>query len=456
MTDNDTIAAVSTPFGKGAISIVRISGIDTFSIVNKIFKSKFYSNIESPGIYIGYIIDKNNKPLDEVQLIIRKSPKSYTGEDMAEINCHGGVLVTEKVLNRVIQAGARIANPGEFSLRAVLNNKMDVTQAEAVNDIINAKTEKSLYVSLTQLNGNISNYVKSLSAGLKDILINLEVSIDHPDEDIEFVDYSKFCKQVKKIIKNINKLLSTAQAGKAFNYGVKVAFVGRANVGKSSLFNALLKKDKAIVSNIAGTTRDTIEDWIDIAGIPIKLIDTAGYKEAVDILEKLSIEKTEAAISTADIILAIFDASEDIMPEDISLIKKLKNLNIPVIYVLNKIDSVLNFAINKIQKLFDDEVIQISVLKNSGIDIIEEKLKINILGRNFNEDIIVTNVRIESLLSNAKSYLKNSLKAIDEDLPEEFIASDIKLALTELESIIGKFTTDDMLQAIFSGFCIGK
>ncbi len=454
--ENETIAAIATPFGKGAVSIIRISGTNTLQIINKIFHSKTNRDVSAPGIYIGTVYNNENNIIDEVQLIIKRAPKSYTGEDTAEINCHGGILVTEKVLNRVLEAGARLAAPGEFSLRAVLNDKMDLIQAEAVNEIINAKTDKSLDVALSQLSGRISVYIDNISETLRKLLVNLEVSIDHPDEDIEFVNYANIKKDIIETINNIDKILSTARAGKAFNYGIKAVIIGKANVGKSSLFNALLKKDKAIVSHIEGTTRDIIEDWIDVSGIPVKLIDTAGYKEAIDMLEQMALKKTESAIETADLIIMLFDATKNISDDEINIVKKISLLNIPVIYALNKIDKKIIFNKNKIEKLIHSDIINISVSENKGLNLIEKAIKNEILGKDFTDDIIITNIRAEVSLKEAKKYLEYTLNSINENAPEEFIASDIRLALNELESIIGKFTTDDMLNSIFSNFCIGK
>ncbi len=451
---DDTITAIATPFGKGAISIIRISGPSTLNIINKIFTGKTKNKA---GIYYGYIIDKNKEKIDEVLLLIRIKPKSYTGEDMAEIYCHGGLLVTELVLKRTIEAGARLAEPGEFSMRAVLNNKIDLTQAEAINEIINAKTEKSLKLSLSHLEGTLSRYINKLRLMLKDILTSLEVSIDHPEEDIEFINHSKMKKSIEEILNLINAMLENAKTGKAFNYGLKIVLIGKANTGKSSLFNALLKKDKAIISDIEGTTRDLVEEWLDIYGIPVKLIDTAGFKNASDIIEKISLEKTEDALKSADIIFFLFDNSKNLDENDKKLIKKVKNIDIPLFIIINKTDLKNQLNIEKIKKeLKKNEIIKISAKNGKGINLIENKIKEFILNSNVNNDIIITNVRVENALKKAYAHLLNSIKAIDENIPEEFIASDIRLAINELEEIIGKISSDEILENIFSNFCIGK
>ncbi len=455
MNTDDTIVAISTPLGRGAISIVRFSGRDAIKIIKKIFVPNIDKDFTQPGVYTGKIQDKD-EIIDEVVVIVRRSPKSFTGEDLIEINCHGGLLVTNDVLNVVIKNGARHAEPGEFTLRAFLNKKIDLTQAEALNDLINAKTEKSKKYALSQLLGHFSKYVELISAELKKLLVKLEVSIDHPDEDIEFITYPQIKEHIISIIKKIDKLLSTAQRGKAFRYGINAVIVGKANAGKSSLFNFLLRKDRAIVSDIPGTTRDIIEDWIDIEGLPVKLIDTAGFKEAFDMIEHISLKKTEEAIKYSNIVIAIFDASKEFEKEDIDLIKRLNSMKDKVIFVLNKVDLSMKMDCNELKKKVKKKIFKISALNGKGIEHLEKEIKRLAIGKETNEDILVTNIRYENLLKSSKIYLEEALKGVLSDIPEEFIASDIRRAIKELEEIIGKFSTEDLLSSIFSNFCIGK
>ncbi len=456
MDIDDTIAAISTPSGRGAISIVRISGRNAIKIIKQIFVPKTKKEFTTPGVYVGKIVD-NNKVIDEVVLIVWRAPKSFSGEDLVEINCHGGIIVTNDVLNTVLKKGARLARPGEFTLRAFLNKKIDLAQAEALNNLINAKTEKSKEYALSQLFGKFSQYIENIAEVLKNLLVKIEVSIDHPDEDIEFIKKDEIKKIVENIVNKINHLLSTAQSGKAFNYGVNAVIVGRANVGKSSLFNLLLRKDRAIVSAIPGTTRDIIEDWIDVEGIPVKLIDTAGFKEAFDIIEEIALKKTEEMIKISNIIIAVFDASAELKKEDFKLIEKLNPVKEKSIFVLNKIDLGMHINYEELRKRIKKRILKISALKGTGIEKLESQIKNIIIGKEgLEEEIVITNIRYENLLKKCNEYLEEVLKAVENDVPEEFIASDLRRAIKELEEITGKFTTDDLLNSIFSNFCIGK
>ena len=456
MDIDDTIAAISTPSGRGAISIVRISGRNAIKIIKQIFVPKTKKEFTTPGVYVGKIVD-NNKVIDEVVLIVWRAPKSFSGEDLVEINCHGGIVVTNDVLNTVLKKGARLARPGEFTLRAFLNKKIDLAQAEALNNLINAKTEKSKEYALSQLFGKFSQYIENIAEVLKNLLVKIEVSIDHPDEDIEFIKKDEIKKIVENIVNKINHLLSTAQSGKAFNYGVNAVIVGRANVGKSSLFNLLLRKDRAIVSAIPGTTRDIIEDWIDVEGIPVKLIDTAGFKEAFDIIEEIALKKTEEMIKISNIIIAVFDASAELKKEDFKLIEKLNPVKEKSIFVLNKIDLGMHINYEELRKRIKKRILKISALKGTGIEKLESQIKNIIIGKEgLEEEIVITNIRYENLLKKCNEYLEEVLKAVENDVPEEFIASDLRRAIKELEEITGKFTTDDLLNSIFSNFCIGK
>ncbi len=455
MNLNETIAAIATPYGKGAIGIVRISGENSIKILKKIFFPIFKKEPE-PGYYYGKIKD-NDKIVDEVIAVVYRAPKSFTGDDMVEINCHGGILVTSEMLNLVIKNGARLAKRGEFSFRAFINKKIDLTQAEAINDLINAKTSKAKDYALKNLFGNFSNYIVNITNTLKDILVRLEVSIDHPEEDIEFINKREIETRIKKELLRIDKLLSTAKKGCAFNYGVNVVIVGKANVGKSSLFNVLLNKDKAIVSHIPGTTRDVLEDWLDIDGIPVKLIDTAGLKDSVDAIEDAALRKTGEAIESSDIIIAMFDYSDKLDKDDKRLIDVLKNIKNRVIFILNKTDKSRGVDLDGLKMMVKKRVYQISVKEEKGITQVESAIKKIIYSQDNGEDnIVINNVRYETLLKECRNYLYNVLESIKNRMPEEIIATDIRRGLKSLEEITGVFSTDDMLDAIFSNFCLGK
>ncbi|MBN1898471.1 MAG: tRNA uridine-5-carboxymethylaminomethyl(34) synthesis GTPase MnmE [Spirochaetes bacterium] len=456
MQINDTIAAVSTPPGTGAISIVRLSGQKSLQIIKKIFQPIKKTDITRPGFYNG-IIKFKNKVIDQVVILVRRCPHSYTGEDLIEINCHGGMLITRDVLKTVLENKARLACPGEFTKRAFLNKKIDLTQAEAINDLIMAKTEKSKQYALEQLFGKFSGYVDSLRKKLIQIMAKLEVSLDHPEEDIDTVTGRELKAEITQILSQLEQLLKTAHKGLALHYGINAVIAGKANVGKSSLFNFFLKKDRALVSDIPGTTRDIIEDWLDIEGIPVKLVDTAGFKKAFDIIDHMSVQKTHQAIETSHMILAVFDATKRIEKEDENLINKLSQVKSKAIYILNKTDRPLRINRNRLKNLLKTNIIEVSALEGKGLEKIEKKISQIVMGSDQpGSDIMITNLRYESSMREAKSHLEEVLKGLKEQRPMEILASDIRRAILHLEEIIGKFTTEDLLDSIFSGFCIGK
>lgn len=455
---NDTIAAIATPFGKGAISIIRISGPDSIKILKNLFQPDKNKDFTKPGVYKGKII-YNNKIIDEVVVIVYRAPKSFTGEDLVEVNCHGGIIVTNEVLNIFIKSGARFAKPGEFTLRAFLNKKIDLVQAEAINEIVNAKTEKFKDYAISNLFGKFSNYINNIAQQLKNLIVRLEVSIDHPDEDIEFITKEEIKSTITEIIKKIDKLLATSETGKSLNYGIIVVIVGKTNSGKSTLFNALLKKDKAITSDIPGTTRDILEEWINIKGIPVKIVDTAGFKDETDKIEKIALKKTEDTINSANLIIALFDSSLPLNDIDRTIIEKLKKYNKKIIYAVNKIDLPAKIDYNEFKKLINSSYFKISAIKEYGIENIENEIYKSFFDEKVMEDandLIITNIRYENLLKKCKDYLKEALNTIDLNLTEDLIVSDIRRALKELQEITGEFTTEDLLSSIFSNFCIGK
>ena len=446
---NDTIAAISTALGVGAISIVRVSGEDAIEIVNKIF-DKDLTNVQSHTIHYGHIID-HNEIIDEVLVSIMRAPKTFTKEDIIEINCHGGINTTNKVLELVLSNGARLAEPGEFTKRAFLNGRIDLTQADGIMNLIEAKTDISRKMSINQLNGNVSNIIKELRTNLVDIISNIEVNIDYPEyEDIEVVTTEKIYPQVLSIKEKIHEIIKKSEDGKLINEGIKIGIIGRPNVGKSSLLNTLLEEDKAIVTDIEGTTRDIVEGKIIINGIVCNIIDTAGIRETDNIVEQIGVNKSYDIIDSSDLIIMILNNNEKITEEELDLLSKIKHKN--HIIVVNKTD-----LENKLN-LYVEDAIKISIKDNIGIEDIKNRIS-----EIFNLDKISTNDM--SYLGNARSIslLKQTLNKINECLnnikassPIDIIELDLKECWNLLGKIIGETYTDELIDEIFSRFCLGK
>ena len=446
----DTIAAISSALGVGAISIIRISGDKSIEIANKIFKGKDLSKQESHTIHYGHIVD-NNEIIDEVLVSIMKSPKTFTKEDIVEINCHGGINTTNKVLELVLSNGARLAEPGEFTKRAFLNGRIDLTQADGIMNLIEAKTDISRKMSINQLNGQVSNIIKNLRTELVDIISNIEVNIDYPEyEDIEIVTNEKIYPQVMLIKDKIEEIIKKSEDGKIINEGINIGIIGKPNVGKSSLLNALLEEEKAIVTDIEGTTRDIVEGKIIVNGIVCNFIDTAGIRETDNLVEKIGVNKSLNIINTADLIMMILNNNEKITEEELDLLNKIKNKN--NIIIINKIDLENNLNINI------EEAIKVSIKENIGIDKVKNKIS-----EIFNLDKISTNDM--SYLSNARSIslLKKSLNKINEcieninnNTPIDIVELDLKECWNILGEIIGETYTYELINEMFSRFCLGK
>ena len=445
----DTIAAISSALGVGAISIIRISGEKSLDILKKIF-DKDLTNIKTHTIHYGHIID-NNEIIDEVLVSIMFAPKTFTKEDVIEINCHGGINTTNKVLELVLFNGARLAEPGEFTKRAFLNGRIDLTQADGIMNLIEAKTDISRKMSINQLNGQVSNIIKELRTNLVDIISNIEVNIDYPEyEDIEVVTSEKISPPILLIKEKIEKIIKKSEDGKIINEGIKIGIIGRPNVGKSSLLNTLLEEEKAIVTDIEGTTRDIVEGKIIINGIVCNIIDTAGIRETDNIVEQIGVNKSYDIIDSSDLIIMILNNNERITEEELDLLTKIKHKN--HIIVINKIDleNKLNISI--------EDAIKISIKDNTGIEEIKNRIT-----EIFNLDKIATNDM--SYLSNARSIslLKQSLNKINECLdninnntPIDIIELDLKECWNILGEIIGETYTDELIDEIFSRFCLGK
>jgi len=454
---DDTIAAISTSLGESGIGIVRLSGKDAFSIAGKIFFSKDgkkCSDHKTHTLHYGWVKD-GNKIVDEVLLALMRAPRTFTKEDVVEINCHGGFVAMRDVLELVLKNGCRLAEAGEFTKRAFLNGRIDLAQAEAILDIIKAKTDLALDISLEQLKGNLSLKIEGIREVLLGVLTNLEANIDFPEEDIKNADLDKFCQDLKTINDSLNNILSSSRSGKLLREGIKVVICGKPNVGKSSLLNALLKQERSIVTAVAGTTRDTIEEIIDIQGIPVRIVDTAGILRPRDVVEKKAIERSKKYIESADLVLALFDTSKKITIEDKELIRKLKGKT--ALAVLNKIDIKTKIEKEYINKYFK-HIVEISAKKMKNIVSLEDWI-VNLAYKGqiqFKEPPLVSNQRHIELLKKSEKLIAASVNSLDNKLSLEFVTQDIKEALECLDIILGKVFSEELLDKIFSEFCIGK
>ncbi|MGL5506469.1 MAG: tRNA uridine-5-carboxymethylaminomethyl(34) synthesis GTPase MnmE [Paraclostridium sp.] len=456
---DDTIAAIATAPGEGGIGIIRISGEKSLQVANSIFKSISGKNIEEYNtrtLIYGHIVD-NEKVIDEVLVAFMKGPNSYTTEDVIEINCHGGFISVKKILELILSKGVRLADQGEFTKRAFLNGRIDLAQAEAIIDVINAKTDMAHTVAQSQLEGSLSKKIKDLRFNITEILAQITVSLDFPDEDVEQITYNTLKEKSINLQQEINKLYDTAESGKILRDGLKTVIVGKPNVGKSSLLNAILGENRAIVTDIPGTTRDVIEEFVNIKGIPLKIVDTAGIRETEDIVEKIGVEKSREFFSLADLSIVVLDSSRNLDPEDMDILESV-NAN-KTIVLLNKTDLDMAIDLNKVKEYVSEEnIIEISALQNEGIEKIHEKIEEMVFAgtvRN-SSDLVVTNSRHKDALYKAKQAIEDALMAIDSYMPLDFIEVDFKNIWDYLGYINGDTVTEDLLDTIFSNFCIGK
>lgn len=452
----DTIAAISTPKGEGGIAIIRISGDKSFEILDKIFvKKNPNANLGFYKLNYGFIKD-GEKTVDEVMAVRLKAPKSYTCEDIVEINCHGGTLVSEKVLELVLRNGVRHAESGEFTKRAFMNGRIDLSQAEAVMDIIQGKTEKSVSLSLDQLRGDLRDKVNQFKKALLDITAHVNVVLDYPEEGIDDPLPAELRNNLEKVYEEANRLIDSYDTGKKIKEGIKTVIVGKPNVGKSTLLNALLHEERAIVTHVAGTTRDVIEEIINIKGVPLVLVDTAGIRKTDDIVENIGVEKSKQFIGKADLVLLVLDASKELENEDIEVINQIKENKKKVIVLLNKID--LNKKINLAGHNLEN-IVEISAKDNIGIEDMQEKIYSYIVEEdveNSSEKLIITNIRHKTALEKTKDAIKNIFETIDMGLPMDLISVDLKEALDSLSEITGEISSEDILDHVFGNFCVGK
>lgn len=449
---NDTICAISTALGVGAISIIRVSGDDAIDIVNKIF-DKDLTKKESHTINYGHIV-YNDEIIDEVMVSIMKSPKTFTKEDIVEINSHGGVAVTNKVLEILLLEGARLAEPGEFTKRAFLNGRIDLVEAESIMDLIESKTETSRKLAISGMEGKVSNLVKNIIDNLVKVNANIEVNIDYPEyEDIEIVTKEKIEEMSKYINKELTKLLNESENGKLIKNGINTLILGRPNVGKSSILNKLIEEDKAIVTSVAGTTRDIVEGQIRVNGILLNIIDTAGVRETEDIVEKIGVEKSLSLVNDADLIILVFNNNEKLTDEDKKLLEYTKEKK--RIIVINKIDLENNLDISNLK---NERIVKVSALKDSGIENLKNEINdmFNLEEINLGDFTYLSNSRQISLVKKAVEISKNLEDALNNDVPIDLLEIDIKEICEILGEIIGESYDDKLIDTLFSNFCLGK
>lgn len=450
---NDTIAAVATALGQGSISIIRVSGLDSISVVNKIFKGKDLSKVPSHTINYGHIMD-NDRMIDEVLVSIMRKPRSFTSEDVIEINCHGGIATTNKILELVLKNGARLAEPGEFSKRAFLNGRIDLVEAEGIMNLIEAKTDKMMNLAINQLGGNVSKLIQKLREDIIKIVSNIEVNIDYPEyEDIKVLTTEEILPNLKLIKSNLENILSESKNSRIIKEGISTAIVGKPNVGKSSLLNLLTEEEKAIVTDVPGTTRDIVEGIINIDGVLLNIIDTAGIRKTSDLVESIGVNKSYEYIDKAELILFVLNNNEKMNDEEFNIYEKIKDKN--HIIIINKIDLDNNLNLN----IFNDEdLIKISTVNNEGIEKLKEKIKelFNIEKLNVENQTYLTSARSIALLCSSLEKINTAIDEINKGTEIDIIEIDIKEAWEILGLIIGESYEEELIDNLFSKFCLGK
>ncbi|MCI9062069.1 MULTISPECIES: tRNA uridine-5-carboxymethylaminomethyl(34) synthesis GTPase MnmE [Romboutsia] len=456
---DDTIAAIATAPGEGGIGIVRISGEKSLEVAQSIFKSKsgkMIKDYNTRTLIYGKIVD-GEKVIDEVLVAYMKGPNSYTAEDVIEINCHGGFISVKKILELILSKGVRIADAGEFTKRAFLNGRIDLSQAEAIIDVIKSKTDMAHEVAQNQLEGILAKKIKDLRMNVTEVLAHLEVSIDFAEEDVEEITYQTLEEKSLELRNEIKKLYDTAESGKILRDGLKTVIVGKPNVGKSSLLNSILGENRAIVTDIAGTTRDVIEEFVNIKGIPLKIVDTAGIRETEDVVEKIGVEKSRESFSTADLVIMVLDASRKLSEEDMEILESIKNKK--TIVLLNKVDLEAQIELEKIKEFVSsDDIIEISALKNQGIEELQDKIESMVYQGSVknSSNLMITNSRHKDALFKAYESINDAISAIEQRMPYDFIEVDFKNIWDYLGYINGDTVREDLLDTIFANFCIGK
>ncbi|APP15026.1 tRNA modification GTPase TrmE [Bacillus altitudinis] len=458
----DTIAAISTPMGEGAIAIIRLSGPDAVQIADRMYKGpkeKKLVSVDSHTIHYGHIVDSSTEQvIEEVMVSVLRAPKTFTREDVIEINCHGGIVTVNKVLQLALKEGARLAEPGEFTKRAFLNGRIDLSQAEAVMDLIRAKTDRAMNVAMTQMEGRLSGLIKRLRGEILETLAHVEVNIDYPEyDDVEEMTHRVLVEKATSVKKEIESLLTTSQQGKILREGLSTVIIGRPNVGKSSLLNSLVQETKAIVTDIPGTTRDVIEEYVNVRGVPLRLVDTAGIRETEDIVERIGVERSRQVLKEADLILLVLNYSEELSEEDIKLFEAVSGMDI--IVIVNKTDLEPKLDVEKVKELAKDRpVVTTSLLQEKGIDELEMAIQsLFFTGSIESGDLTyVSNTRHIALLQEAKQSIEDALEGIEMNVPIDIVQIDLTRCWEQLGEIIGDAVHESLIDQLFSQFCLGK
>jgi len=457
--ETDTITAISTPMGEGAISIVRLSGPEAIRITNTIYKGKDLTKVDSHTINYGKVIDPDTKDMaEEVMVSVMRAPRTFTKEDIVEINCHGGMVAVNRVLEIILSQGARMAEPGEFTKRAFLNGRIDLSQAEAVMDLIRAKTDKAMSVALKQVDGRLSKLIRQYRQELLETVAHVEVNIDYPEyDDVEEMSHELMQEKTKEVYQDIERLLSVAKQGKIMREGLATAIIGRPNVGKSSLMNTLVQENKAIVTEVPGTTRDIIEEYVNVRGVPLRLVDTAGIRETEDIVEKIGVERSRQVLQDADLVLLVLNNNESLSDDDFALFETVKDFEF--IVIINKTDLPQKLNLGKVKELAEGHpIVSTSLLKEEGIDQLEAEISETF----FDGDIdtgdftYVSNVRHIQLLNQAKKTLEDAMDALEMEMPLDVVQIDVTRTWELLGEIIGDTASDALIDQLFSQFCLGK
>jgi tRNA modification GTPase len=454
----DTIAAIATPLGEGGIAIIRVSGPDAISAVDKIFKGRCaLSTVDSHTINYGHLVDENDEVLEEVMVSVMRAPRTFTREDVVEINCHGGIVSVKRVLDLVLAQGVRMAEPGEFTKRAFLNGRIDLSQAEAVIDLIRAKTDRAMKVAVNQVQGKLSKLIGKLRHQLIELMAHIEVTIDYPEHDVDEVTRGILSEKSRWVKQEIEKLLRTAKQGKILREGLSTVIVGRPNVGKSSLLNSLLQEVKAIVTDIPGTTRDIIEEYVNVRGVPLRLVDTAGIRETEDIVERIGVEKSREMLGKADLVLLVLNFGEELTEEDRNLLAVVKPMN--AIVIVNKTDLPQKIDLDEVRSLAGElPLVTISVKEEKGIEQLEEAIASLFFAGSVQSDDLtyVSNARHIQLLNEASRTIGEAIEAVESGLPVDMVAFDIRRTWELLGEVVGDAVSDDLIDQIFSQFCLGK
>ncbi|MGR9048036.1 tRNA uridine-5-carboxymethylaminomethyl(34) synthesis GTPase MnmE [Halobacillus faecis] len=457
--ETDTITAISTPMGEGAIAIVRLSGPESVAIAASLFKGKDLNEVDSHTMHYGKIIDpESGEMAEEVMVSVMRAPKTFTREDIVEINCHGGLVSVNRLLEIVLASGARLAEPGEFTKRAFLNGRIDLSQAEAVMDLIRAKTDRAMDVALKQMDGRLSNLIQDLRQKLLETLAHVEVNIDYPEyDDVEEMSHEMMEEKTKEVHEEVTRILETARQGKILREGLGTAIIGRPNVGKSSLMNALVHENKAIVTEVPGTTRDVIEEYVNVRGVPLRLVDTAGIRETEDIVEKIGVERSRQVLKEADLILFVLNYGDELSEEDEKLFEAIRDMNI--IVIVNKTDLEPRLDLDQVKEMAAGHpVITTSLIREEGIDQLEQAI-----GDTFFEGDLdagdmtyVSNVRHVQLLKQAKQALEDAQNGMEMGVPLDVVQIDVTRTWEILGEIIGDAVHESLIDQLFSQFCLGK